>query len=157
MENQTIAQQIQFSKDTANSRYQNAVQQLKFNRDALLTKLVLLESKLPSIIEALDSEGLTLQDLSYYKTGMEDDWSSDTKLCVEFRGVPHNGKVKFLTFNGYTSSGSGKNQARLKEKATKLATSLKDKIGMESVQVNEFSLEVKQQADNKRVLYSIYF
>ena len=151
-----FTEQIQQSVNSANAEYEKKVAQLFFNNQKFTEKLSLLERKLFQIHSALESEGLGLENLTYAKTGIGEDWTEETQLSVCFNGVPLNGKVKFLTFNGYTSTGRGKNQDRLKEKADKLTTSLKEKANLENCSVNPYSLEVKDNSSSKRVMYSIW-
>lgn len=152
-----FTEQIQQSINSANAECEKKVAQLLSNNQKFTEKLSLLERKLFQIHSALESEGLGLENLTYSKTGIGEDWTEETQLFVCFNGVPLNGKVKFLTFNGYTSTGRGKNQDRLQEKAAKLAASLKEKANIGNCSVNPYSLEVKDNSSPKRVIYSIWF
>jgi hypothetical protein len=74
-------------------------------------------------------------------------------LTVDITAVS-NEKFKFIKFAGYTSSGRGKNQELLSNKARTIESGIFDSIGFKA-RINEFSLE----SDNKtrdRVMIDIF-
>ena len=111
-----------------------------------------LENKLPFIAASLEQQGLGITSVGYFKTGHGNEWDENTGLKVTINAEPTSGKFKFIADAGYTARGSGKNQDRLNAKAAKLAEAIKTATGIKSVDVNPFSLEVKNSGDTKRVL-----
>lgn len=146
-------------------RMQNEINRMMDLQSVINAKVSGLELKLPSIIEALDSMGLGIAEFGYGKTGIDwDEVKNDEKmeaamkagLRVNITAVPTSNKFRFIKDQGFTSGGRGKNQNRLDEKSEKMATVIKEKTGIESVSVNPFSLEVKNENDVKRVLIELY-
>lgn len=119
-------------------------------------KINLFKQKSHELHQVLFENGLNINSISMSKTGFDsDDWKEGDKLHISMTLIPFNNKIKFLKFSGYTSSGRGKNQERLNEKAKNLSESIRNATGLHT-SVNQFSLEVKDENDTKRILAEIW-
>lgn len=71
------------------------------------------------------------------------------------------GKFKFVTFRGYTSRGSGKNEDHLYEKAAKICRKVEDELKTSKNElrcsVNQYSLETRDDKETGRVLMTITY
>ena len=85
------------------------------------------------------------------KTGMGDDWEDGDYMRVAVYAKSIDGSFKFITFKGYTSRGSGKNEKQLCATRDKIVEKIKEGTGLESVAVNQYSLEIKNAEDSKSV------
>lgn len=115
-----------------------------------------LESKLPSIVKSLESMGLGIYSMAYWKTGDHKAWTSEDQLRVSITAVPASNKFKFITFDGYDKSGRGRNYKRLEAKRKKIEDTIKSDTCSGDVDVNPFSLEIKNENDTKRILIEMY-
>jgi hypothetical protein len=109
--------------------------------------------------EALAKFGLEVVDVTFSKTGTMSDsgtWCDlQDSLNFSLRLAPTSGKFKFLTFQGYTARGDGKNDARLREKAAKIKEAISTATGF-SADVNSCSLEVRGEHTSKTVLANVW-
>lgn len=147
-----ILKEINISRAKNEEWLQKETERIQYYNSKVSEKLSLLETKLPLIINALKNQGLEIDKLSYYFHS-ENKWiDGSSSMSVSINAISTSGKFKFILFNGYDSRGRGKNHDRLIVKRNKIQESfIKDGIKM---QVNEYSLEVKNQSEEKRVLIS---
>lgn len=122
--------------------------QLKTNQ-----KVGELKAKIPSLIKALEKQGLAISQLGYSKAGKDDKvWNEGDQLSVSITAVPTSGKFRFIKDTGFTAKGRGRNQNRLDAKAESLANAIKKETGFSGVNVNSFSLEIENEGDSKSIL-----
>lgn len=162
----TIAQSILSVNDIQNqieSSNKNVQDSIKEKINQLLNiqakkeeKLSFFQNNLPSLIECLEKQGLAISKVGYYKSGMNSDkWEESDVMIMPLQLVPTSGKFKFIKFNGYLSSGRGRNHNRLVEKARKLEDLIKQSTSFTSCNVNQFSLEIEDENDSKSILLDI--
>lgn len=116
-----------------------------------------LESMLPAIEKSLSKMGLAIGTISYGKSGGWDSkvWGADDRLNVSIGAVPVGGKFKFYTDKGFNSRGNYKNGDMMNNKAHKMAETLRNETGAEHASVNQYSLQVKNENETKRVLIDL--
>jgi len=152
-----LTNKIDLRKATDKLRVQNEISRLMTMQSLMDTAVSKVEEKLPSIVAALDSMGLGVSEFGYGKTGMDSKtWNDGDCIRVNITAVPTSNKFRFILDQGYDSRGRGKNQNRLNEKANKMSAVITEKTGIGSVQINPFSLEIKNAGDTKRVLVELW-
>lgn len=122
-------------------------------QQALVEKTTILEKAYSEIVPVLMKMGLEITELTYRvnhpsEIFRSEEWKGSMSVSIHARST---GKFKFIGFNGYTASGTGRNQKRLQEKADKIADAISG-FGVK-FSVNPFSLEVKDERE-KFVLIS---
>ncbi len=106
--------------------------------------------KLPAIEKALNDVGLGIKEFHHNSTcNTAGVFKEGDGLVLGITAVAISGKMRFLKFNGYTASGSGKNQKQLRAKAKSIEDVLTAASGFNS-EVNPFSLEYKDAGDQER-------
>jgi hypothetical protein len=108
--------------------------------------------------ECLNKMHLTIKTVSPVKTGHGENWTPGDYLKVNLRVAPLNNKFKFIKDRGYTASGRGRNESNLRSKAEKIEEKIKTDTFIESVMVNQFSLETKDDRDcsNQNILIDFW-
>lgn len=102
------------------------------------------------VTEWLKKNKFEVRSFRSSKTGLDNNWTAETNLKISLALTSNT--FRFIKFKGYTSSGAGKNQSQLKAKAAKLRESFKEFTGLESVNVNEFSIEANEDGNNQILL-----
>lgn len=128
------------------THYQDQVNQIILNEAAETSFVNKANQKLAHLNQALEKLNLELVRISHHKTGMSPNWADEDYLKLTIVVAPLNTKFKFIKDQGYTASGSGRNQGVLNRKAIKIADALKSSCPI-SFQVNPFSLEYKGGED----------
>ena len=122
-------------------------------QQALVQKTAVLKEVYETIVPILKKMGLEIHTLTYRIN--RDSMVTTNPMNIEM--VLHStGKFKFMSFNGYTASGSGRNEKKLREKAGKIEEAIN--VTDAKFMVNQFSLEVRNSRLNSgqqpRVLVS---
>jgi hypothetical protein len=99
---------------------------------------------LPAFTAALAKEGLAVSEVH-----------AGAAPRFSVTAVPTSGKFRFLKDSGYMANGSGKNERRLEAKAERLQEIISTATGF-NCNVNQYSLEVKDDSDRKRVLIEVW-
>lgn len=103
------------------------------------------------IEKALQKIGLTIGDVSGHVTEYHKPEDKD-QLILNIYAEPISGKFKFIKDQGYTSRGNAVNEKRLKAEAEKIETILNDACLELRFSVNQYSLQVKESSESRRVL-----
>lgn len=118
----------------------NAKKLVLDNTNRILDKF---ETMIPSLNAALSKVHLSLESFRFSKTGCGSDdktWKEDDAIHFSLNLATTN-KFKFIKFDGYTKSGSGRNHNRLVEKQEKLEQHIFENCGLE-LRINCYSLEI---------------
>lgn len=158
MTNQEISNEIRGRQTILKDAVQTRINDLRNYQENMDRKALILQDIMPLVSNALAHHGLEVSSFSFYATGSGNyEWKEDTQLRVHIDAKPQSDskKFRFVTFSGYTSGGSGRNQRQLDEKAMKIEATLLE-IANVKAQVNPFSLEVKDASDVKNVLIEFW-
>ena len=143
-------------RDNAEIKINETIAQMKDLQNKTNEKVKELRNMLPSLIKAIEKQGLAITEFHYNKSGDEKAWSEGDQMSVDVTAVPTSGKFRFIKFDGYTAKGAGRNQSRLEAKADALAQAIKKETNFKGVYVNRFSLEIKNDSDSKSVLIGVW-
>ena len=120
-------------------------------QQALVQKTAVLQATYETIKPVLAKMGLEIFSLTY-RINRD---AAFPHMNIEMT-LHSTGKFKFMHFNGYTASGSGRNEKKLREKASKIEEAIN--VTDAKFMVNQFSLEVRNSRLNSgqqpRVLVS---
>lgn len=84
-------------------------------------RLEQLMPKLNALAEILQDKGFEIMDLWVGKTGNHQNlWNEGDNLRGGFNLKPTKNNIKYYAHNGYTSTGAGRNRAKLEAQADKL-------------------------------------
>lgn len=151
---------LENSKIAEDNKIAKAFAELNRVRDAsLITKRKIGEFslQLPAVVDALSKAGLYIATMSCNKTG-DIEWKADDSLRIGMSAKPLNPeKFRWVRDEGYTKSGSGRNQDKLNGRAGKLEEMIKS-CGIEHVSVNPYSFEIRRNGDesNKSILIEMW-
>lgn len=158
MTNQEISREIQGRQTTLKDTVQSKINALRSYQENMERKVLVLQDTMPLVSNALAYHGLEISSFGFHTVGCENyEWKEDTQLRVHMDVKPQvdSKKFRFVTFAGYTSGGSGRNQRQLDEKAMKIESTLLEIANVEA-QVNPFSLEIENANDVKNILVEFW-
>lgn len=143
--------QLQNQRQSSNEAFERKVEELQTNQALDQKAFDATEEVLKQLSATLESEHLEIVNIHMSRVNL--------KVKLDMKLKPTSGKVKFIKSQGYTSSGSGKNQKRLNEKAKKYESILTEPINCVNAyaDVNPYSFEINDKDDEKRILVNLYF
>ena len=129
--------------DSLREKHQQVIQASQKYTEDYIRLLTLASCELPKLTQSFNKHGFEVLDFSCRKTGINEDGD---QLYVNFKLIPKSPKYRYIKFNGYTKSGAGKNQPKLRERANDLETKVFTDTGMEC-QVNPYCFEIHRGED----------
>ena len=141
----TLSEIIERKKQSVESERQEALNRVKTienYQEWYHNRTLELEKSLPEISKTFKELGLIL-NIEFLQTTCYDFNVTEKSSLVVSCSCEMFGKMKPIKFAGYTSSGAGKNQKKLDEKAKKIEEYIKNKTCIKSIDVNQYSLEIK--------------
>jgi hypothetical protein len=129
--------------DSLREKHQQVIQDSEKHTEDYIRLLTQASCQFPKIEQAFDKCGFTILDYTCRKSGIREDGD---QLYVNFKIIPKSPKYRYINFNGYTKSGAGKNQPKLRERADKLEMEILTYTGLEC-EVNPYCFEIGRGKD----------
>jgi hypothetical protein len=146
MKTNELINQITTSIISANNKMDQEIARIKKNNEMQKLFLAKVNEVVPLLVGMFTKENLEIVSLSTHKIG-DSDWKDTDYMHVSLSLKPISEKFKFIKFAGYTKSGSDKNREVLMNRASKLSEKIKLATGLTSVNVNQYSFEIKNDSD----------